>query len=87
MVSSHCTRAMVNQDYSPTDNEEKILSILKEGYDENRPWGRANPLYLRERTNLNKQQVNYALNQLTAAGWIRKLTEGLYEFVNDPRIE
>ncbi|QGX96731.1 MarR family transcriptional regulator [Haloplanus rallus] len=78
---------MVNRDYTPTDNEEQILDIFKEGYGEDIPWGRVNPLYLRKRTDLNKQQVNYALSQLTAAGWIKKLTEGLYEFVTDPRTE
>lgn len=76
---------MVNEDYEPGDNEAAILDVLTEGRDESEPWGRANPLYLRERTGLNKQQVNYALNQLTAAGWIRKVTDGLYEFVADPR--
>ena len=76
---------MVNENYEPGDNDEQILDVLKEGRDENEPWGRANPLYLRERTGLNKQQVNYALNQLTAAGWVRKVTDGLYELVTDPR--
>lgn len=76
---------MVNEDYEPGDNEEYILDVLKEGRDEGEPWGRANPLYLRERTGLNKQQVNYALNQLMAAGWVDKVTDGLYELVADPR--
>ena len=76
---------MVNENYEPGDNDEQILDVLKEGRDENEPWGRANPLYLRERTGLNKQQVNYALNQLMAAGWVRKVTDGLYELVTDPR--
>jgi DNA-binding IclR family transcriptional regulator len=77
---------MVNKTYKPTENEESILRVLKQGCSEKEPWGRANPLYLREQTGLNKQQVNYALNQLTAAGWIEKLTEGLYEFSTDPRM-
>lgn len=76
---------MTNEKYTPSENEEKILNVLKEGRDESRPWGRANPLFLREKTGLNKQQVNYALRQLIAAGWINKITEGLYEFVDDPR--
>jgi len=49
--------------------------------------GESKSLYLREQTGLNKQQVNYALNQLMAAGWIVKITEGLYELVADPRTE
>jgi len=76
---------MVNEDYNPTDNQESILDVLNEDRNKNKPWGRANPLYLREQTRLNKQQVNYALNQLLAAGWIRKITDGLYELVADPR--
>ena len=76
---------MVNENYEPGENEDDILDVLKEGRGENEPWGRANPLYLRERTGLNKQQVNYALNQLMAAGWVRKVTDGLYELVTDPR--
>lgn len=78
---------MVNEDYTPSENEKEILRILKEGRDSGGPWGRANPLFLREETGLNKQQVNYSLNQLAAAGWITKLTEGLYEFVSDPRTD
>ena len=76
---------MVNENYEPGNNEEAILDVLKEGQNSGNPWGRANPLYLRERTGLNKQQVNYALNQLMAAGWVRKVTDGLYELVVDPR--
>ena len=76
---------MVNENYDPGDNEEQILDLMQEGQHENDPWGRANPLYLRERTEMNKQQVNYALNQLSAAGWVEKITDGLYEFVEDPR--
>lgn len=78
---------MVNEAYEPTANEELIIDVLAEGRDMDEPWGRANPLYLRERTGLNKQQVNYALNQLVAAGWVDKLTEGLYELAADPRID
>jgi len=76
---------MVNEGYNPTDNEKYILDVLIEDRDKDKPWGRANPLYLREQTGLNKQQVNYALNQLTAAGWVKKITDGLYEIVADPR--
>jgi len=76
---------MVNEDYDPGENEEYVLAVLKEGRDQNEPWGRVNPLYIREQTDLNKQQVNYALNQLMAAGWVKKITDGLYEFAADPR--
>lgn len=67
----------MNEDYDPSDNEEYVLEVLQEG--------RATPRYIKERTGLNNQQVNYALNQLIAAGWVRKITTGLYELVADPR--
>ena len=70
-------RQMVNEDYDPSDNEEYVIDVLKDG--------RANPKWIKEKTGLNDQQVNYALNQLIAAGWVRKVTKGLYEFVADPR--
>jgi len=69
----------MNEDYTPSENEEYVLDVLKEG--------RATPHYLKERTGLNNQQVNYALNQLIAAGWVKKITTGLYELVDDPREE
>jgi len=67
----------MNEDYDPSDNEEWVIEVLEEG--------RATPKYLKDRTGLNNQQVNYALNQLIAAGWVRKITTGLYELVDDPR--
>ena len=68
---------MVNEDYKPAQNEEWIIDVLEEG--------RANPKLLKDRTGLNDQQVNYALNQLRAAGWVKKVTTGLYELTADPR--
>lgn len=68
---------MVNEGYSPSEKEERVLACLKEG--------RVTPKLLKEEVDLNDQQVNYALNQLIAAGWVRKVTTGLYELVEDPR--
>ena len=68
---------MVNEEYEPTRNEEWVIDVLEEG--------RANPLYLKNRTGLNDQQVNYALNQLIAAGWVEKVEKGLYGLHEDPR--
>lgn len=76
---------MVNEDYNPSQNEERILDLLKEGRDRGDPWGVANPYWIRDRTGLNPQQVNYALNQLRAAGWVEKVTDGLYRLAEDPR--
>jgi hypothetical protein len=79
---------MVNENYEPNDREEVVLELFKEGRNSAEPWGRVNPLYLREHSELNKGQVEYALRNLTTAGWITQLKQGgLYEFVDDPRDE
>jgi len=71
---------MVNPDFQPTDNEEAVIDVMEE---ENK----ANPLRIREQTGLGKGDINTALTRLTSAGWVRKITRGLYEFVDDPRTE
>lgn len=77
MSGSLYSNEMVNEGYSPSEKEEHVLACLKEG--------RVTPKLLKEEVDLNDQQVNYALNQLIAAGWVRKVTTGLYELVEDPR--
>lgn len=67
----------MNREYEPTEHDEQVLAVLEEG--------RANPLYIREETELPKQRINDALQRLTSAGWVRKVTRGLYELVEDPR--
>jgi len=69
----------VNREYEPTEHDEKVIRVLKDG--------RANPMLLREETGLEKQRVNDSLTRLTSAGWVRKVTRGLYELVDDPREE
>lgn len=77
---------MVNENYQPSETEEIVLRLFKEGRDDDDPWGRANPLYFRQNTSLEKGQVEYALSKLSTAGWIMQLNKGgLYEFVSDPR--
>jgi predicted Rossmann fold nucleotide-binding protein DprA/Smf involved in DNA uptake len=68
---------MVNEDYTPSKKEERILDLLQQG--------RVTPKLVKDETGLNDQQVNYALNQLMAAGWVQRVTTGLYELVEDPR--
>lgn len=70
---------MVNEDYDPSDKEESVLDVLGDG--------RATPKLIKERTSMNDQQVNYAVNRLMAAGWVDKISTGLYELVEDPRDE
>jgi len=67
----------MNEDYEPAESDELVLDVLKEG--------RANPKWIREQTGLKKQRVNDALERLQTAGWVQKLTRGLYELVGDPR--
>lgn len=77
---------MVNENYEPDEREEVVLELFKNGRDNGDPWGRINPLYLRENSDLDKGQVEYALRNLTNAGWIKQLNQGgLYELVEDPR--
>lgn len=71
---------MVNKEFDPSDTEEAVIEVMRE---ENR----ANPYLLREETGLGKGTINTALTRLTSAGWVRKVTRGLYEFVDDPRTD
>lgn len=79
----------VNEDHNPGDAEERVLEAFKHDRDE---FGesRMSPGLIRTRLteigdSASKQNVNYALRQLTAAGWVEKVADGLYEFVEDPR--
>lgn len=78
---------MVNRDYEPNDTQEVILAKLKDGRERGEPWGRVNPLYLQRETAISKQKLNYHLQGLIGAGWVRKPVDGLYELVEDPREE
>jgi hypothetical protein len=77
---------MVNENYEPNDREETVLSLFRQGRDTDEPWGRVNPLYIRENSELDKGQVEYALRNLRTAGWVEQVNRGgLYELVDDPR--
>jgi hypothetical protein len=77
---------MVNENYEPNDREETVIDLFKEGHDSGDPWGRVNPLFLRQNSSLDKGQVEYALRNLKNAGWVKQVNQGgLYEFVDDPR--
>ncbi len=76
---------VVNEHYEPTEKDEQVLTALKRGRGEGEPWGRANPRWLVEETNLSKSNVEFCLRSLRDAGWIRRIARGLYELVEDPR--
>lgn len=67
----------LNTEFEPLEDDEEVLNVLKDG--------RANPMLIREETNLSKQRVYDALQRLVSAGWVRKVTRGLYELAEDPR--
>lgn len=76
---------MVNENYELTAKDEQVLRALKDGRYEGRPWGRANPRWLVDKTDIERGNVEFCLRSLRNAGWIRRVTRGLYEFVDDPR--
>jgi len=80
----------VNEDHTPAPSEDDVLDIFKAEigeYGESRMTQQliANRVDEREGYEMTRQNVNYALGQLTAAGWVEKIADGLYEFVEDPR--
>lgn len=75
---------MVNEDHEPTHEEERILGIMTEGRNEDRPWGYITPNYARLR---DISSPDYHLDQLKTAGWIKRIATGYYEYVCDPRTD
>lgn len=76
---------MVNENYDPSEKDERVLDALKDGREEGRPWGRANPRWIIDQTDLDKGNVEFCLRNLTSAGWVQRVARGLYELVDDPR--
>lgn len=76
---------MVNENYEPTENDERVLDAFKQGRDSGNPWGRANRVWISEQTELDKGNAEFSLRSLNDAGWIQRVARGLYEFVEDPR--
>ena len=74
----------VNDSHTPGAAEERVLGAFKAEREETGE-SRMSPQMIRERVDDSKQTVNYALSQLTAAGWIDKKSRSVYEFVDDPR--
>jgi hypothetical protein len=81
----------LNEDHRPSPVEESVIEAFKAEH-QNSGQRRMTPKLIRERhatldsdADLSKQNINNALNKLTAAGWVTRVTDGLYEFVDDPR--
>lgn len=80
MRPAMATRSVVNETYEPNEHEERVLAFVKD-----EPAGRVTNQYVREQTGLPAERVDPALNNLRKAGWVRRLSRGFYEFVDDPR--
>jgi DNA-binding MarR family transcriptional regulator len=78
---------MVNEDFQPSEECDRVIAVFKDGRDSGQPWGRANPRYLIDETGLEKSNVEYHLRRLKDAGWVERIARGLYEFREDPREE
>lgn len=76
---------MVNENYDPSENDEKVLQALKDGREDGRPWGRANRVWISDQTGLSKGNAEFSLRSLKDAGWIVRVARGLYELHDDPR--
>jgi len=61
-----------DMDYRPDEKEQAVLDVMREH-------GRANPMLIRDETELRKEYVSRALTGLEKAGVVRKVTRGLYE--------
>lgn len=59
------------------DRDQAVLGVLAEG--------RANPLLIREETDMAKGDVNSVLVKLTRDGLAKRVTTGLYEITADGR--
>lgn len=71
MAAPTAKTTVANTAYEPTDDESRILEILEDEY-------QVNPKRIRDETGLRKQRVNEALHSLTSAGWVEKISRGLY---------
>lgn len=60
--------------YTPDGEERAVLDVLRREH-------RANPLRIREETDIRKQYVNDALDQLQKVGVVEKVNRGLYQHV------
>jgi hypothetical protein len=88
------TSDTINENHEPTGTELSVLNTFKNER-RTRNASRMNPLLIRERFrnevseddegDISKSAVNTGLKYLMAAGWVEKVCNGLYEFVDDPR--
>lgn len=80
MTVDMAVQIMVNENYEPNQHENRVLEFLKD-----EPCGRVTNRYVREEIEMPAERVDPALNNLEKAGWVKRLTRGFYELVEDPR--
>jgi len=81
-------RDMVNESFTPSSREERVLDHLKDGRDSGSPWGYTSASVAGEALDMPRQYTSDALGNLHAAGWVEKVEPvgtGIYRFVADPR--
>ena len=66
--------SIADMDYEPDEQEQRVLDVMREH-------GRANPMLIRQETELRKEYVSRALTGLKKAGVVEKVTRGLYDHV------
>lgn len=71
--------SVTTDDMDLNARDTEVLESLTEG--------RANPLLLRERTGLDKGDMNTVLNKLARGGFVRSPVRGLYEITPAGRAE
>jgi Mn-dependent DtxR family transcriptional regulator len=57
------------------DRDRAVLNAMTDG--------RCNPMLIRERTGLDRGDVNTVLNRLARAGLVTSVTRGLYQLTDD----
>ncbi|WP_435175683.1 ArsR family transcriptional regulator [Halorussus sp. AFM4] len=65
----------------------EILDALQDGRYDDQPWGRNTPKNLGDDLGYSRQHMNTRLGMLEAAGHVKNIGGGVYEFVSDPREE
>lgn len=85
-MSTTARSMTINDTHEPGAAEERVLAAFKAERDATGE-SRMSPSMIQDRVDDSKQTINYALSQLTAAGWIDKKGHSVYELVADPRSE
>ena len=71
---------MPNANYEPDAVGDAVMRVLREE-------SRATPGLIRAETEFDRREINNALTDLVAAGWVSKRHRGLYDYEADPRVE